>query len=112
MELAVKRHQVSSSAPTLGSPLVNATRSPGRLRRSASISSGNKPDAKVFAPASSSMAVFITINSSYYDRRRKIHHRAPDAGASVRSNHDESRRMLHRHQNLTELLPAVFADVR
>jgi hypothetical protein len=52
-----------------------------------SISSGTKPEAKVLAPASSSMAVFIPIGSSYNDWLHKIH--LWGAGAVVSANHEQ-----------------------
>jgi hypothetical protein len=44
----VKRHHVSNSGPILSSSPNTATRSPGRLRRSTAINSGNRPEANVF----------------------------------------------------------------
>jgi hypothetical protein len=57
--LRVKRHHASSSGPMAGSPLITATRSPLRLRRSAAIKSGKRPEANVLVPASSSTFAFV-----------------------------------------------------
>ena len=94
--LRVKRHHASSSGPMPGSPLITATRSPGRLRRSAAINSGRRPEAKVFAPVSSSIVACIAIASSYNARR----------SVQFRSSVRELRR-LPRHQNLRRLSAAL-----
>jgi hypothetical protein len=61
----VKRHHASSSGPMLGSPLITATRSPLRLRRSAAIKSGSRPEANVLVPASSSTFAFVLMQQDY-----------------------------------------------
>ena len=66
--LRVKRHQASRSAPILASRLMTARRSPGRLRRSAAISSGSRPEAKVLVPASISMLVFVVMGNTIMAR--------------------------------------------
>jgi hypothetical protein len=60
----VKRHHASSSGPRLGSPLVTATRSPLWQRRSAAIKSGNRPEANVLLPASSSTCGCVIMSST------------------------------------------------
>ena len=49
----------------LGSELTTATRSPGRIRRSTAINSRSRPDANVFAPASSSISALIGMPLRY-----------------------------------------------
>ncbi|WP_207234512.1 hypothetical protein, partial [Bradyrhizobium sp. Leo170] len=47
-----------------GSLLITATRSPLRLRRSAAIKSGRRPEANVLLPASSSTFAFVFMRKS------------------------------------------------
>src|SRR5882672_11200901 len=59
----VNGDSVSNTSPMPSSSPITATTSPGRLRRSTAINSGNRPDAKVFRPISKSMSAFIGLCS-------------------------------------------------
>jgi len=72
--------------PTLGSELTTATRSPGRVRRSAAINSTSKPDANVFAPAMCSMSALIGMRLRY--RGILIKSRSVCASKSANARHE------------------------
>jgi len=79
--LRVNRNQVSKSALRLDLLVTIAMRSPGRLRLSATINSGNRPSENVFWPTSISRFAFIGIGRTHgeSDGRRQFSRVNPSA---------------------------------
>jgi hypothetical protein len=88
----VNRHHVSNSGPMLSSSPARATKSPRRLRRSAAINSGTRPDTNVFRPMSRSMSAFTGM-CEYHN-------------SSLNHHHNEDGRRCANHASTPHLRPA------
>ena len=108
--LRVKRHHASSSGPMLGSPLITATRSPLRLRRSAAIKSGRRPEANVLVPASSSTFALVLMNKSTVLQTFQAYRTsfAPETISPERNEQDQSPTKMQQNQRFASfILPLI-----